>query len=132
MKRKFRSMYHHNIRGYSFLIKRIRTPYRGNLVFSGLLTVFFKIPPELSPSTDHKMFFFYLLYYTTLGMDVLITSVCVILCRADHPSKEFYRLTVRFTLSELIFNGNSSDSLIRQGRRRRRRLIIIFRPCLFI
>jgi hypothetical protein len=36
--------------------------------------------------------------------------------RADPPSKESYRLSTRFTIIELILNGNRPDSLIRQGK----------------
>jgi hypothetical protein len=36
------------------------------------------------------------------------------------PSKESYRLSTRFTVSELMLNENRPESLIRQGKRRRR------------
>jgi hypothetical protein len=42
----------------------------------------------------------------------------VSLRRADPPSKESYRLSARFTFSELILKGNMPHSLIREGGRR--------------
>jgi formylmethanofuran dehydrogenase subunit E len=41
--------------------------------------------------------------------------------RAYHQSRKSYRLSVRFTILELILNRNRPDSLIRRIRRRRRR-----------
>jgi hypothetical protein len=43
----------------------------------------------------------------------------VALYRAGPLSKESYQLSTRFTVSELILNGNRSESQIRQGRNRR-------------
>jgi hypothetical protein len=37
------------------------------------------------------------------------------ICWADLPSKEFYRLPTRFTVSELTLNGKRPESLTRQG-----------------
>jgi hypothetical protein len=37
---------------------------------------------------------------------------------ADPPSKESYQLSTRFTISELILNGNRSEPLVRRGRNR--------------
>jgi hypothetical protein len=58
----------------------------------------------------------------TRGMDVCVRlfCVCVVLCRerpcdrADHSSKEPYRLFTTSIISELILNGNRPDSRIRQ------------------
>jgi hypothetical protein len=57
-------------------------------------------------------------------MSVYVCSVLVLSC-ADSvlasgwsPSKESYRLSARFTISELILNGNMPDSVIREDGRR--------------
>jgi hypothetical protein len=63
----------------------------------------------------------------TGGTDVRLRLFCVsvVLCtslpcsRADPPSKESYRLSVRFIISELLLNVNRPEVLIRQGGIRR-------------
>jgi hypothetical protein len=44
--------------------------------------------------------------------------VYVVLCRS-RPCKEFYRLSARFRISDLILNMNRPKGLIRQGGIRR-------------
>jgi hypothetical protein len=53
------------------------------------------------------------------GMDICVSSVFVLsgVGRADPPSKESYKLSIRFIISKFILNGNGPESLMHQGRR---------------
>jgi hypothetical protein len=48
------------------------------------------------------------------------------LWRADPPSRESYRLSIRVIISELILNRNRPESLICQHRRRRRSVQFVY------